>query len=312
MMENEKETKQETLFKDIGEEIKEEQALQPVKRAEVVELERQQLEALTPEKAKQLLTKRNETLEFMRKATILCTYAEDWVIHKDPNTGNEFGYCQKVGGERICKLLAIDIYDIKELPREDFPPMMDADGKEKLGSTFTYTVKAKGRCGFTGEDLKEVIGSRWSGSKFFQRQDIPDPSNVKKAARANLDGRIIRSLAGLSRVPIDELKAAGLNPDKMTRIEYKSAEKGTAMASGAQLATIYDVACDKVIGFTKEIAKDATLPVKLTKPQASEMIQRLIKIIGEIEPPKYLEMLKEVQAKVKGWKDVEQKEKKNA
>ncbi|HET6372501.1 MAG TPA: hypothetical protein VFG76_04290 [Candidatus Polarisedimenticolia bacterium] len=164
-----------------------------------------------------------DILERVRRLSIRATYPTDWVIHvtkdADGNVVREMGYLQDCGAQRAAKPWGIEV-SAPAVEREDFPQ----DG------SYAYHMIAEAWCKMTGEKA-EVSGSRWSGDRFFSaREDGPDgkvdPTDVRKAAYANLHGRAVRELAGLNAVPLDKLKDAGLDLDKLVRIGYAKGAKG--------------------------------------------------------------------------------------
>jgi hypothetical protein len=173
-------------------------------------------------------------LDTLRAASIKSTYPTDWIIHtsidSDGVVTRQVGYLQDVGAERAGKCWGIEIGK-PEIRREEIP----SDG------TFVYHVGASAWSKVTGERIEEVQGSRWSGDSFFQSRlkdpdDRVDPTDVSKAAYANLHGRAVRSLTGLNQVPLDMLKAAGINTDQVMMIGYAKGSRG-GQSTGAGVGT---------------------------------------------------------------------------
>src|SRR5262245_14427338 len=179
-------------------------------------------------------------LEALRVASIRATYPADWCIHvardQDGNIVSQTGYLQDCGAERAGKVWGIEVGS-PAIEREDFPD-----------STYCYHMVADAFSRVTGERLDYAEGSRWSGDLFFtRRQDGPenkiDPTDVRKAAWANLHGRAVRSLSGLTQVPLEQLGKAGLDVSKVRTIDYnKGAKGGTSVGAGVGTA-------DPVMGF---------------------------------------------------------------
>lgn len=169
------------------------------------------------EKAVERMNTMVRMLEELRKAAIRSTYASDWIVHtttdRDGNVVKQVGYLQDIGAERAAKCWGIEIGQ-PAIEREDFP-----DG------TYSYHMIADAWSKVTGERLDYAEGSRWSGDDFFARQvkkegDKIDPTDVRKAAYANLHGRAVRSLSGLNGVPLDMLKAAGVDVGRVVHVTY--------------------------------------------------------------------------------------------
>lgn len=185
----------------------------------------------TPERALQKLETLARVLEQMRGASMKQTYPSDWVIHTsvDKASGEvtrQVGYLQDSGAERAGKIFGIEVGKVTER-REDFQ-----DG------TFAYHMSAPAWSKITGEHIVECIGSRWSGDTFFTRGldegERVNPMDVRKAAYANLHGRAVRSLTGLSAVPLDVLGIAGVETKKCMFVAYNAGAKGGESA-GATL-----------------------------------------------------------------------------
>ena len=183
-----------------------------------------------PEQALKRVDALVKTLEMLRLASIRATYPSDWLIHvstdRDGNITRSVAYLQDCGAERAGKVWGIDVGP-PVIKREDHP-----DG------TYSYHLRADGWSKVTGERVEDAEGSRWSGAKFFERKlaadEKVDPTLVRKSAYANLHGRCVRALGGLSAVPPDVLRLAGLDPAKILHIGYETGAKG-GESTGAQV-----------------------------------------------------------------------------
>jgi hypothetical protein len=168
-------------------------------------------------------------LDKLTDRAIRRTYPSDWVIHvstdQEGKVLREVGYLQDCGADRAGKPWGIEV-DEPTITKEDMP-----DG------SFTYIMRATARCKVTGE-LATVEGSRWSGDTFFTRRlkeadEKVDPSDVRKAAYANLHGRAVRALAGLTAVPVKILRASGVDTEACIFVGYdRGAKGGTATGAG--------------------------------------------------------------------------------
>lgn len=174
---------------------------------------------------------RNRILEALRKSSILATYASDWIIHTATDSSGEVlrqvGYLQDCGADRAGKPWGIQI-EAPASVREDLP-----DG------TFAYKMRADAFSRVTGERIENVLGSRWSGDSFFtprKEGERVDPTDVEKAAYANLHGRAVRAIAGLGGVPLEHLLACGLKRDELVFVGYSKGAKGGTSA-GASTGT---------------------------------------------------------------------------
>jgi hypothetical protein len=186
-----------------------------------------------PEQALQRVDALVKTLELLRIHSIKATYPSDWIIHvsrdKDGTIISQRGYLQDIGAERAGKVWGIEVSQ-PIIEREDHP-----DG------TFSYLMLADAWSKVTGERAENVEGARWSGDRFFARSVGPDekidPTDVRKAAFANLHGRAVRALAGLNGVPLEVLRAAGLDVSKVVVVDYEKGSKGGESA-GASVGTM--------------------------------------------------------------------------
>lgn len=185
-------------------------------------------------------------LERLRLTAIQQTYPTDWVIHTtrdaDGNVTKQVGYLQDSGAERAGKVFGI-LIGSPEIERDDLP-----DG------TYIYKLQAEALSQVTHERIEHCLGSRWSGDTFFARQvkdedDKVDPTDVMKAAYANLHGRAVRALAGLSAVPLDALEAAGINTRGCTFVGYDKGARG-GQSAGATVGS-----ADVKVGFGRSQGK---------------------------------------------------------
>lgn len=159
-----------------------------------------QLAALKGE-AVEVIQARVQIIETLWRASIRLTSPEDWVLYKAPDEagGQIVAYCEDAGCERFRKLWGITIYNL---------------GKpEKIVGTdpgdFIYEISADGRCAITGEIVEQMTGARSSTDDYAKgATGAALERKVKVAARANLDGGIVRELAGMKSVPVQELESA--------------------------------------------------------------------------------------------------------
>jgi hypothetical protein len=187
-----------------------------------------------PEKALKLVETRVKMLEQLRVASIKATYPTDWIIttsvDRDGAIVSQRGYLQDIGAERAGKIWGIEV---------GMPAIED---KAFEDGTISYHMIAEAWSKVTGERLDYVEGSRWSGDPFFAKQvkepgDKVDPTDVRKAAYANLHGRAVRALGGLNGVPLDVLRQAGLDVNKVVHVNYKAGEKGGDSSGAATVGS---------------------------------------------------------------------------
>lgn len=143
----------------------------------------------------EILDARIQILETARLRAIRMTHPEDWVLFKSKDD-RVTAYLQDSGCERVRPILSISIFAISE------PEKIVSDD----GQSFAVVIRGRGRSGLTHEEIEEVEGVRESTEDFCKDlKGVKQELRVRQAARANLDGRIVRELAGLGNVPIEEL-----------------------------------------------------------------------------------------------------------
>lgn len=162
----------------------------------------------------------------LRAASIALTYPHDWVLFKADERIT--GFCQDAGCDRFRDFWGIEVFDLGPWERNE-----DNETKD-----FSWSITASGRSLRTGQVVHNITGVRYSYEDFITRRKLPrlqQEQEVKKAARANLEGTIIRELAGMKSVPIEELdlvwKTAG-----MTYKETRLCPRGRGFGSGDERA----------------------------------------------------------------------------
>lgn len=149
----------------------------------------------------EIIEARIRVLETARKAAIRATHPTDWILFKakDDQGGQIVGYLQDSGCERVRDIFGIGIEHVSSPEK-----IAGADP-----NVFHYLVRGDGRCSLTGQMIEGIEGGRSSTEDFCKdKTGAALELAVRKAARANLDGQIVRELAGLGSVPLAELEAA--------------------------------------------------------------------------------------------------------
>lgn len=149
--------------------------------------------------AVEIINARALVLSTLRKAAILATSPEDWLLFKalDEQGGQVVGYLQDCGADRVRDLYGIEIFNVSK-------PEKVVGGEPGV---FHYLISGSGRCKLTRQVLEDVEGGRSSTDDFCRdKKGVELELAVRKAARANLDGNITRELAGLKSVPLAELE----------------------------------------------------------------------------------------------------------
>jgi len=156
--------------------------------------------------AMERIEKHIQILARVRKAALHATSPAHWVKFKTRD-GLETLYLDDCGGELVRKYFGIRIFDVGD-------PLKITTGDPR---EFGYSVTADGVCALTGERIERITGIRTSTEDFCKdRKGIDLEKAVQSAARANCDGRIVRELAGLSNVPLEEVAEAWVNTGKST------------------------------------------------------------------------------------------------
>jgi hypothetical protein len=152
------------------------------------------LAALPEEEGVAIIEGRQEILDTLRKASILLTHPQDWVLYKAENRIT--CYLQDCGCQRVMALWGIDIE-----PTGGYERIDDKDTEE-----FAYSCKADGFCASTNRAVKAVQGLRLSTEDVVKNLPRLQKSiRVRQLATANRDGNIVRMLTGLKSVAIEEL-----------------------------------------------------------------------------------------------------------
>lgn len=183
----------------------------------VVQVPRDIGELMVRPDALQVLERQVRILGSMRRASIAMTFPEDWLLFRaeDPRTASvsQYGYLQDKGCQRIRDLWGIDTRNIGPMDEKGLPGLrVDAgDG------SFSIVMIGDGYCYKTGQTVERIEGGRSSKddavTKFIQAEERAGRKvteaqldlTVRKNARANLEGNIVRRLTGMSGVTIEEL-----------------------------------------------------------------------------------------------------------
>jgi hypothetical protein len=157
--------------------------------------------ALRKGEATEIIEARISVLNTARMAAIRATHPEDWLLFKakDEQGGQVVGYLQDSGCERVRDIFGISVMNISQ-------PEKIAGAEPAV---FHYLVRGDGHCTLTAQTIEGIEGGRSSTEDFCKdKTGAALELAVRKAARANLDGQIVRELTGLAAVPIAELEAA--------------------------------------------------------------------------------------------------------
>ncbi len=249
--------------------------------------------------------RRAEAIKKIKRQALRITNERDWTDQ------NGRPYIQASGAEKIARLFGISWRFIGEPQRFD-----EDDGHFRFDVSMEFVM---------GGSTVEVRGSRSSKDPFFTTRykydvekkekikfEIPpteiDKADVMKSAITNAIGNGISRILGIRNLTWDDLKEAGLNPERISKIEYsklKSSEKASPeiskdkapldskmkdfpqSATEAQLSAINKMLdrldimdeferCEKVSFL---LGKDSVIPSlsDLKKSEASQIIEALQK-----------------------------------
>lgn len=156
------------------------------------------------------LQSREKACEILRTIALKATHGQDWTLYKDPD-GHEIGVPRDSAAVVIRKWLGIHIYNLRPLNSRGEPdPIVQTEDKDDNGKAVKVRVVEMWGSGFstvTGEVAEDVYFSRRSDEPFVGRGTIQD---LKASCRTGLDGKIVRILSGLRKVPKEQLLIAGL------------------------------------------------------------------------------------------------------
>lgn len=176
---------------------------------------------VAPEKVKLYLETVSESHRLLRAFAIRATSPGDWVLFRD-REGTVVAILASSGALKVRKLLGISIFNYRPTSggiadpavNEEQEALVDRDGNA-TGKTQAVAVAemwADGRCQRTGEEVSDVyfaLRSRDSQGKsnFTGRGHRQD---LKAACRTGVDTKVVRLLAGLSKVDAATLEAEGI------------------------------------------------------------------------------------------------------
>jgi len=135
---------------------------------------------------------RGNVMDMARRIMVAATFPTDYVNNRAPD-GSETLYLQDKGADRVRDILGIEIFGVSRHER-----IATNDP-----AVFHYVIRGSGRCRLTGQVIEDIEGGRSSTDDFCKgKTGLELELAVRKAARANLDGRITRKLAGLQSIPV--------------------------------------------------------------------------------------------------------------
>lgn len=239
--------------------------------------------------------RRAEAIKKIKRQALRITNERDWV-----DQGGR-PYIQASGAEKIARLFGISWRFIGEPQRFD-----EGNGHFRFDVSMEFIM---------GGSTVEVRGSRSSKDSFFTTRyrwdeakkervkfEIPpteiDKGDVLKSAITNTIGNGISRILGIRNLTWDDLKEAGLDPSKISKVEYSSPPKEKRSppenqpdsgepATEAQIRAIgkmldrFEIKdeYERHEKVSKILALDSVIPSmsNLTKHQASKVIEALQK-----------------------------------
>lgn len=166
-----------------------------------------------------------EGVKKIKAISIKVTGPQDWSLQ------NGKPYLENIGCMKIAQLWGVNFMDRKFMP----------DGGERIsdanGDYILFTVQ--GRAEFKGRTVEDIgtcstrdeLFGR-AGGKMKSLQDV-DLTDVKKKAVTNMQGRLLKKILGLSYT-IEDLKEAGIDMEKMGKVEYAGGGAGGGKISESQ------------------------------------------------------------------------------
>lgn len=168
------------------------------------------LAMLEPQVVQQVIQNRIKALENTRMAAIRATHPQDWVLNRT-REGKMTGLLKKSGCVNVRKYYGISTIRIRP---DDVVIKHDSEGG------ITAEIWGDGVCALTGEEIVNVRGARSQGEQFTGRRPEDGHSktvamsDLKEAARTNLENKITRILSGMTSIPEYELRAAWAGTNK--------------------------------------------------------------------------------------------------
>ena len=229
---------------------------------------------LNATKAIELANRRVDFFKQIKTVSLRMTTHKDWVDQQGKP------YLQGTGVEKLTSLWGI--YIKNDVKIETIP-----DGK-------LYYCRCSGTIGSKvtgGEGF--FIGGRSANDSWFFKQKQLDKMDVEKAAYTNFEVNGITRLLGLRGLSWDELKMAGIEKRKTSRIDYKKGKDGgetipqELLNLRIQIANATLAYCSGDIDAAKEmlenfIGSKDTKDIKTIK-QAKEVLSDIKKMVKKEE-----------------------------
>lgn len=170
--------------------------------------------------AKKILAKRAELIDTVRVLALRATRPEDWILTKD-KAGDEIAMLAGPGADQVASHYGIQVLNIRPVDeRGIFTPEKIVDEKDPKRFTLRAWCDAFSRV--NGRWVQSLEASRRNDEDFTGRSvdaagaiafrgEGALESDLRAAVQTLLRTKAVRVLAGMTRVPLPELKAAGLD-----------------------------------------------------------------------------------------------------
>lgn len=220
-------------------------------------------------------------LQRILETSLKVTNSQDWIDQQGKP------YLMGSGAEKIARLFGLRIKDVKSDKR---------NSQDEKGSFYFYVYTGVVEMG-TGKDSIEAVGTCSSKDQFFAKKggvlkplSEIDETNIMKAAYTNMVVNGITRLLGLRNLTWEQLQKAGLNTDKIVKVNYQKGAEG----GGGNSDSLSQAQSGKIHIMIKDLGWDdkqyheyikkyfnVEHSTQLTKSQASKLIERLVEIQGE-------------------------------
>lgn len=181
-------------------------------------------------KAVEIVERDIQIFKKVKTLSMSLTNESDWIVQGDGL------YLQDSGSQKIAQPWGIKSRILKDTNGK---PIIEKEiHSDKKGEYYVFVAYGAGFSAKLGKSVEDV-GTGSQRDKFFgmkagelrEVEDI-DINMIRKKAITNMHNRIVKRIIGLSSVTKEELKEAGLNIDKIHRVEYETgSQKAAAVLS---------------------------------------------------------------------------------
>ncbi len=155
-----------------------------------------------PDRVVKVMENRMKALESVRMGAVKQTEPHDWTLNQDKE-GHVIATLRKSGCSKVRKYFGISSYNIRP---EEVKITTDPESGKQIAE-----IWGDGVCAMTGEMILNVRGARSASEEFTGRGSLSD---LKEAARTNLENKVVRILSGMTAVSLEELKSVWSGTEK--------------------------------------------------------------------------------------------------